>query len=348
VAVPAPDRSVGFGLTAFGAALGDCVPVAEVAGQYTANLDRVLGYGVHNVHRAKDNTGLTDLALDASAEALGQAGITADELDLVVLAITDVAEYLYWDPAAHLQHRLGARNAEAVLLAQACTGGLMSFDVVAGKFATHPDYRTALIVAANRTCEKYWNRMETQPRLFSDGAAAAVAVRDHPGWRWRTTEVRTDGDFAGLSALPAGGTAMPFTAEPPLSETALRARDAWDVLDFFDYDEQRFTHFLRSLDERVRSVVERACARIGTTTAEIAHYVLVHDNKQAMLSLATELGTTLDRTNLDTAMEHGHLGAADHLFTLATHATNRHQSNDLIALAGRGSGMHWACTLLTV
>lgn len=342
MAVPAPDRCVDFGLAAFGTALGDRVPVTEVAGEYTENLDRVLGYGVQNVYRAKD--GLTDLALSASTRALERAGVTANELDLVVLAITDIAEYLYWDPAAHLQYRLGAHKAEAVLLTQACTGGLMSFDAVAGKFATHPNYETALIVAANRTCETYWNRMETQPRLFSDGAAATIAVRGHPRWRWLATEVDTAGEFAGLSALPAGGTAMPFTTASPIDESALRARDAWDVLDFFDYDEQRFTNFLRSLDERVRSVVERACARIGTT--DIAHYVLVHDNKQAMLSLATELGIAPDRTNMDTAMEHGHLGAADHLFTLAT--PNKYQPDDLLALAGRGSGMHWACTLLSV
>lgn len=334
-------------MVSFGTALGERVPVADVVREYTTNTERVFGYGVRDIYRCAEQVGVTDLALEAAERALAQAGITADQLDLVVLAITDIAEYLYWDPAAHLQHRLAAPEAEAVLLTQACAAGLMCFDAVAGKFATHPEYRTALVVAANRTCETYWNRMETQPRLFSDGAAAAVAVRGHPRWRWQATEVRTDGSLAGLSALPAGGTALPFRHTPPVDDATLQARDAWDVLDFFDYDEQRFSAFLRSLDQRVRAVVERACTRIGAGITDIDRYVLVHDSAQAMTSLATELGVPPARTNYDVAMSHGHLGAADHLFSLAALcATDRCRPDDLVALAGRGSGMHWACTLI--
>src|SRR5262245_5060539 len=158
-----------FGLVSFGAALGEPVPVADVVAEYTDDVNRIIGYGYRTVHRCQPGVGLTDLAAQAGEQALVASSTRPDEVDLVVLAVTDIVEHLYWDAAADLAHRLGATRAEAVLLTQACTTGVVCLDTVAGKFATHPDYRTALVVAANRTCEAYWNRMDVQPLVFSDG-----------------------------------------------------------------------------------------------------------------------------------------------------------------------------------
>ncbi|MGH3735253.1 MAG: hypothetical protein ACRDT6_06470 [Micromonosporaceae bacterium] len=52
-------------------------------------------------------------------------------------------------------------------------------DMVAGKFAAHPAYRTAVVIGANRVCEPYWNRIEINTSIYSDAAAAAVIRRDH-------------------------------------------------------------------------------------------------------------------------------------------------------------------------
>ncbi|MFJ7907216.1 3-oxoacyl-[acyl-carrier-protein] synthase III C-terminal domain-containing protein [Kitasatospora sp. NPDC096204] len=55
----------------------------------------------------------------------------------------------------------------------------------------------------------------------------------------------------------------------------------------------------------------------------------------------------MERANLEIALERGHFGAADHLLDLHRHrASGQLGDGDLIALAGMGRGMHWACTLL--
>jgi len=335
-----------FGLVAFGDALGDPVPVADVVAEYTADVNRVLGYGYDQVHRCPPEVGITDLAERAGAEALIAAGTAPADVDLLVLAVTDLVEYLYWDAAADLAHRLGAVNAEAVLLTQACTTGVVALDAVAGKFATHPDYRTALVVAANRTCEAYWNRMDVQPMVFSDGAVGAVARRDHPSTRWLTTEVHTDGRYARFHRLDVGGAATPFDAtqgEPP------RVRDVWDVMEYFDYDAEVFEDYAHHLDEQTVRVAEKACARIGVTVPDLARLVLVSDNARAMTALAEAFGVDPARTNRELAARHGHLGAADHLFCLARHlAAGELSPGDRVALVSMGRGTHWACTILEV
>lgn len=331
-----------YGLVSFGTALGVSMPVADTAAQYTDDTDRVLKLGYRNVLRCAPEVGITDLATEAGGRALAAAGVDSIDVDLVVFAITDLTEYLYWDAATSLAHRLGASGAEALLLTQACTTGVMSLDAVAGKFATHPDYKVALIVAANRCCEEYWNRMATQPMVFSDGAAAVVVLRGHPRLRWLATEVRTDGRYADFYRLDRGGAAAPFgTAD------GMRARDVWSVMEYFDYKAAEFGQFLDELDDQTKLTVEVACSRAGTRIADLAKIILLSDNTSAMTALARRLDVPLSRTNLDLTREYGHLGAADQFFCLDHYS--RHgalEPGSRLALVSRGRGIHWACTVL--
>src|SRR6266511_3139236 len=62
------------------------------------NEDRNMG--VPHVPPAEAGTGLTDLAESAGQLALKRSGVDAADVDLLVLAMSDIAEHLYWDPAA--------------------------------------------------------------------------------------------------------------------------------------------------------------------------------------------------------------------------------------------------------
>jgi 3-oxoacyl-[acyl-carrier-protein] synthase III len=337
---------VDYGLAAFGTALGDPVPVAAVLDEYTGDVERVLGYGYQVVHRSPAGLGVTDLAEQAARQALADSGVGPGELDLIVLGLTDIAEYLYWDAAASLQHRLGAHGAEAVLVTQACTTAMAGLDLIAGRFATHPDYQTALIVCANRTCETYWNRMDTQSMIYSDGAAAAIARRGHPRLRWRASQAITDGRYADFYRLETGGTVHPFGTGPQPSEPP-RAADAWDILDYFHYEEEPFKQFIAQIGERATAVAQRACARIGAQLTDLDRLILPHDNRHAFESLAAGFGLPASATDAELGLRTGHLGAADQLYALSVDAaTGRLEPGRLVALVGLGRGMHWACTIL--
>ncbi|WP_405431741.1 3-oxoacyl-ACP synthase III family protein [Micromonospora sp. NBC_00617] len=337
---------VGVGVAALAHVLGEPVDVAAAAAAYTQDLDRLRSWEYRAFHRAGPGVGVTDLAVVAGGTALDRAGLSAADVDLVVLAIPDLAEYLYWDPAAHTQARLGAHRAEAVLLNQACGGGVAAFDTVAGRFATHPEYRTALLIGGNRVCEPYWNRMEVNTSVFSDGAAAAVLVRDHDRCRWLATETITDGRYAGFMRMPVGGAAQPFTPDggtPRVGDPADRLNE------FFAGDVRRMFRFVATIRERNRQVVETACARAGVTLADVHRFVHFHDNARQFAELAKDLGVGLERTNVELALAHGHIGCADQLIGLERHLDSGELTDgDLVALTSTGSGMHWVCTLLRV
>lgn len=337
-----------FGIVSFGYALGEPVDIGTAVRAYSEDVERILGYGYRTLHRAADGEGVTDLGVRAAREALAKAGVGAEEIDLIVFAPTDVPEHLYWDPSASLQWRLGAHRAQALLLNQACTAGLAGLDIIAGRFATQPECRTALLVAGNRTCEAYWNRVATQSMVFSDGAAAAVLRRDHPSLRWRASDAVTDGRYADFYLLDVGGTAHPFTPEQA-RQGQPTARDAWDIMEFFDYDDERFADFVTLINTRALEIVDRACKRVGVTPGDLRRLITSHDNVRSTTSLAETFGLPVAATNIEIGRSIGHLGSADQIYSLgALVEAGELAAGDLVALVGLGRGMHWACTLIEI
>jgi 3-oxoacyl-[acyl-carrier-protein] synthase-3 len=333
---------VDYGLIAFGTALGERVAVRDIVADYTDDVERVLGYGYEYVHRVTGAIGVTDLATEAASRALTAAAVDSRDVDLLVLALTDIGDYLYWDTAAAVAHRLNLGTAEAVLVDQGCVGGVTALDTLAGRFATHPDWHTALVVGVNRTTEPYWNRLGTHSLLFSDGAAAAVARRGASGFRWRASYAETDGRYVDFFRMDVGGAAQPFIdgAKPAV-------RDAWDIMEHFRYDVQRFTAFAEEINDRTARAVHRACRRAGCVEEELSRLVLLNDNPRTLREQADLIGVDVERTNLRQAIAHGHFGAADHLFSLAMlHESDELPAGALVALAANGRGMHWACAIL--
>jgi 3-oxoacyl-[acyl-carrier-protein] synthase-3 len=334
-----------YGILAVGECLGEPVSVAAEASRYLDDPRRITASGYRGFHRAPDSTGVTDLAAEAGRRALARAGLRPSDVDLVVLAINDLAEYLYWDPATVTAEKIGVRGPEALLVNQACVGGVTAFDAAAGKFATHPGHRVVLLVAATRVCEPYWNRMDSSLALMSDGAAAAVLLRDHPRCTWLGTEVVSDGRYADISRLEVGGAAEPFRAgggpvepveNPVAGANRLLGNDIRAVIGFVRYDR-----------ERAREVVERACARAGRSIGQIEHLLGTHGTAQAIRDHAELLGVPLERTSARVAADHGHFGCADQVIALGRLLdSGRLRPGDLVALSGNGTGMNWACTLL--
>ncbi|MFF0729907.1 3-oxoacyl-ACP synthase III family protein [Streptomyces sp. NPDC004134] len=340
-----------FGIVAIGESLGEPVEITDsVVEEYAAEKDTLRAWGYRRFRRAEDGVLLTDLAVQACEQALKEAAVDAAEVDLVVLATADFAEYLCWDAAAAVQGRIGAVNAEALVINQACSSGTIAFDAVAGRFATHPDYRNALIVSANRVCDTYQNRMDSTATVLSDGAAAALVRRGHDRGRWLATEVITDGRYADFFRMEVGGTARPFGAPGTSGTQGLRVRNPLDRLgELLDNDARRMLAFVQKFSGNMRVAVDRVCARTGTEIGEIKRFIHLHDNQKAAADIARALGVPRERLTGDVAMDHGHFGAADQLLGLRRlMRAGELGHGDLVALTTLGSGMHWAVTLLRV
>lgn len=201
---------VDIGIVSFGYAFGEDTSVAGAAADYVSDPDRVVKWGYHTFHRAPDGVTGTDLSRGAAEQALSRAGITADALDLVVVAITDMPEYSYWDSASALARELKIGRTQTLLLQEGCGSGVNGLFYVASTLALQPEAEYALFVVVNRVSEFHRNRMNVINTVLSDAAVAVVVRRGHTANRWLASEQFTDPEYSDLLRLDFGGAVTPL------------------------------------------------------------------------------------------------------------------------------------------
>jgi len=129
--------------------------------------------GIHERHIAADKELTSDLALQASLKAIEAAGISAEEIDLVVVATTS-PDQIFPSTACILQDKLGIKNRGAAFDMQAVCGGFVYAMNTADLYIRGGQAKTALVVGAevlSRILD--WNDRSTCV-LFGDGAGAVI------------------------------------------------------------------------------------------------------------------------------------------------------------------------------
>jgi len=166
--------------------------------------------GIRERHIAGPEQTVAMLSREASDRALAAAGVTAAEIDTIVLA-TASPDRLLPSTACDLQALLGADNAAAFDIGAACPGYIYALAVAEGLIAAGQS-ETVLVVGA----EKLSTITDFQDRstaiLFGDGAGASVVRRStHPGRGILSTFIKSDGRLAPLLYRPGGGAADPIS-----------------------------------------------------------------------------------------------------------------------------------------
>jgi len=153
------------------------------------------------------------MGADAARRAMAKAGVTAGELDAIVLS-TATPDRLLPSTAVDLQAELGATRAAAFDISAACTGFIYANAVAEGLIATGMA-QTILVVSTERMSSIVdWTDRSTCV-LFGDGAGAVVLKRARPGTQRGLLGafLRSDGTLADLLYRPAGGAKIPFSQQ---------------------------------------------------------------------------------------------------------------------------------------
>lgn len=155
--------------------------------------------GMRERHIASEHEATSDLAYEAAKIALDRAGITADQLDLILVA-TVTPDMSFPSTSCLLQDRLGARKAAAFDLSAACAGFLYGL-ATASNFIANGMYRYALVIGAE-TLSKITDYTDRNTCiLFGDGAGAVVLGSVEEGRGFKSFELGADGSGAELLHL---------------------------------------------------------------------------------------------------------------------------------------------------
>lgn len=271
-----------------------------------------------------DNQRTSDLILPAAQQALKNAGITANELDLIVVA-TDTPDYLSPSTASVLQFKLAAKNAGTFDLNSACAGFVTACDLAGKYIQADEKYKNILVVGAY-AMSKWLNFDDYKiASLFADGAGAAVIQATSEPYGVLSSTMYTDGQYHDYMGIYAGGSAEKISSETIESKRHLLAFPKKIP------PETNGIHWPRL----TRQVLEP----IGKTPQDVKHFFITQFNVQSIYE-------TLDRLELPRNRAHyimdryGYTGSAS-IGMAISDAVLQHKlkKDDLVVLLGSGGGM---------
>lgn len=273
----------------------------------------------------------SDLAAGAARQALSRAGLSAAELDLVIVA-TDTPDQPSPATASVLLHKLGASRAGGYDLNCACAGFVTALDVAAKTLAADEAYRHVLVVGAYGMTRHVDPADKRTCTLFADGAGAVVlGAGDAPGFLGAKLEAA--GEYHDALGIYQGGTLQPATP-------------AWIAA-----HGQPFVRFVRKFPatfntDRWPPLVDAVLARAGVGRDEVALYVFTQLNLRTIEATMAALGQPMSRTHC-TMDRWGYTGSACIPMTLDDAAqAGRLRPGDLVALVASGGGLAMAAALV--
>lgn len=289
--------------------------------------------GIESRHLAVEET-TTSLSVEAAEKALKSAGISAEEIDIIVAA-TVTPDKFFPNLSCEVQSALGAKNAVAFDLSAACSGFIFALDTVT-MYLQNGMYKNALIIGAE-TLSKImdWNDRSTCV-LFGDGAGAAVVCAED--------EAQSENAPRGVLAMEMGSDGAKGMvlncSNRPVNNPFIQNDTALDYTSMNGQEVYKFA--VRTVPEAIERVLEKA----GLKVEDIDLFLLHQANYRIIEGVSKRLKQPMEKfpTNLQ---EYGNISAASVAILLDN--VNNHgmiKSGSKIVLAGFGAGLTWGATVL--
>jgi 3-oxoacyl-[acyl-carrier-protein] synthase-3 len=283
--------------------------------------------GIRQRHIAAEGEVTSDLATAAARRALENAGLTVDDIDLIVVATT-TPDKTYPATAAFVQDKLGMRHGAAFDLQAVCSGFVYA-TATADSMLKNGLARRALVIGAETNSRILdWNDRSTCV-LFGDGAGAAVlelATPEHgePERGILASSLRSDGQHWSKLYVDGG---------PSSTQTVGHVRME---------GKEVFKHAVG----KITDVVEAVLAKTGYTVADLDWFVPHQANRRIIDGAGLKLGIPAEKV-IVTVDRHANTSAASVPLALATGVEDgRIKRGDLVLLEAMGAGFTWGATLV--
>jgi 3-oxoacyl-[acyl-carrier-protein] synthase-3 len=299
--------------------------VSQLAAQGVESSDEwiVERTGIRARHFAPADMTCSDMALQACQNAMQAAGVTAQDIDLIIVG-TSTPDMVFPSTASILQGKLGAAGGAAFDVQAVCSGFIYALTVADAMIKTGSAKR-ALVVGAEIFSRLLDFHDRTTCVLFGDGAGAVVLeASQEPGVL--ATDLHADGKYTNILYVPGHVAGGKVQGEP------LLRMDGQAV----------FKLAVGLLDETARAVLAKA----GKTAADIDWLVPHQANIRIMQSTARKLKLAMDKVVV-TVDQHGNTSAASIPLALDTAVrSGQIKPGQTLLLEGVGGGFTWGSVLL--
>lgn len=285
--------------------------------------------GIKERHLAAAGQAASDLAFKASVQALNNAKIKPEELDLIIVA-TITGDMPFPSVSAILQNQLQAKKAVCFDISAACAGFIYGLSV-AQQFISCGTYKNALVVGSEVLSSiTDWQDRNTCV-LFGDGAGAVVLSEVKSGGII-STYLGCDGSKTGILNMPAGGSRNPATrqtVEKRMHYLKMQGNDVFKIA-------------VNAMTEAAERVLRQA----GMTFADVDLIIPHQANARIIMAVAKKLGIPEDRVYLNIE-RCGNMSSASTVTALCEAVQEgKVKKGDIILLDAFGAGLVWgACVI---
>jgi 3-oxoacyl-[acyl-carrier-protein] synthase-3 len=286
--------------------------------------------GIKERRIAAANEFTSDLAAKAAERAMKMAGVTADQIDLIVVA-TLTPDMQFPSTACLVQRKIGASRAAAFDIEAACSGFIYALEI-GQQFILSRSYDTVLVIGAEKLSSIVnWKDRNTCV-LFGDGAGAAVLQHRKNSHGLLTAVMGADGNKADLLSMPGGGSACPATLESVASGLHFLRMDG----------KETFKNAVNAMVSAAREAMRRCDIDITKIKCVIPHQA----NQRIIDAVGDRLKTTPEQLFIN-LHKYGNTSAASVAIALdEAVAAKKIQRGDLVLLVVFGAGLTWGAAVI--
>lgn len=327
---PRTCRLTGVGIRS----IGSCVPLRIVT---NAELEAQYGFepgwiekrtGIKERRYAADGEGTSDLAVQAARRAMAKAGVSAKDVDLLVLG-TFTPDYTCPSAACLVQQKLGL-DAPAMDLQAACSGFMYAM-ATAAQFVATGNSRLALAIGADVNSRIVEPEDQRTAPLFGDGAGAVLLEAADNARGFLCYQLGADGARGGMLDRPVGGTLRPATPELVAAGEHLLKMDGRNVFKW--------------AIEVVTETIDQILSTAGVTVDDVKLFVLHQANIRIIDNAVRELNIPREKV-FNNLSRVGNTSAASIPLALdEAHERGHIESGDLVLMCGFGAGLTWGTGL---
>jgi len=286
--------------------------------------------GINERHIAGDDISSADMAAKASERAMEAAGLTHEDIDLIICG-TVTPDYKLPSNACVLQEKIGFPNAVAFDVVAACTGFINGLSI-ANSFIATGQHRRALIIGTEKLSSFTNYEDRNTCVLFGDAAGAVVVEPCEDGRGVLSSFMKSDGSMRPLLWSKVGGTRHPYSSDFAFDGSDKILMNGSDI----------FKVAVRAMSKAAKEVIDDA----GLTIDDIALIVPHQANIRIIDAVAKRLGVGRDRMFLNIE-KYGNTSSASVPLALdEAFRTGRIKDGDHVVMVAFGGGLIWGATLV--
>ncbi len=287
--------------------------------------------GIKERRIASEDESTSDLAVKAALKAIDSAGITKEDIDVIIVA-TMSPDQPTPATACGVQAKLGVKNIPSFDISAACSGFIYGLSIAYG-YINSGLYKNVLLIGAEKMSSIIdWTDRGTCV-LFGDGAGAAVIGRVEADTGLIGFELGSDGTGGDKLIVEAGGSVR------PTSDETLKAGDQYVKMSGSDI----FKFAVRKIPELADTMLKRYDLQSEDLGLMVPHQANIRIIDAANKKL--NLGSDKIMVNLD---KYGNVSAASIPIALdEAYRDGRLKRNDKVLMLGFGGGLTWGASLMS-